>query len=170
MEKTLEELLKVHNVRKVEKFEELEKVFDLKLLDEDNTPAIVTDHKVVVLFDNMDFNETYLIDVVNKYLDEHASVANNVEILYVDDFNIRRKLLAPGIFINLGALGKENLDEENLDKENIDGMKAFEKTYLPTTIFTINPITNEFRRYSETFVPFDEFSINKFFTESKLEE
>lgn len=160
MEKTLEELLKVHNVCKVEKFEELEKVFDLKLLDEDNTPAIVTDHKVVVLFDNMDFNETYLIDVVNKYLDEHASVANNVEILYVDDFNIRRKLLAPGIFINLGALGKENLD----------GMKAFEKTYLPTTIFTINPITNEFRRYSETFVPFDEFSINKFFTESKLEE
>lgn len=160
MEKTLEELLKVHNVRKVEKFEELEKVFDLKVLDEDNTPAIVTDHKVVVLFDNMDFNETYLIDVANKYLDEHASVANNVEFLYVDDFNIRRDLLAPNIIMNLGERGEED----------IEGMKAFEKTYLPTTIFTINPITNEFRRYSETFVPFDEFSINKFFTESKLEE
>lgn len=160
MEKTLEELLKVHNVRKVEKFEELEKVFDLNVLDEDNTPAIVTDHKVVVLFDNMDFNETYLIDVVNKYLDEHASVANNVEFLYVDDFNIRRDLLAPRIIGNLDAL----------DVVKIIGMKAFEKTYLPTTIFTINPITNEFRRYSETFVPFDEFSINKFFTESKLEE
>lgn len=160
MEKTLEKLLKVHNVRKVEKFEELEKVFDLKVLDEDNTPAIVTDHKVVVLFDNMDFNETYLIDVVNKYLDEHASVANNVEFLYVDDFNIRRDLLAPSIIMNLGERGKED----------IDGMKSFEKTYLPTTIFTINPITNEFRRYSETFVPFDEFSINKIFTESKLEE
>jgi hypothetical protein len=151
---TIDELLAVHNIKKIESFDSLKKYFDVELLDEDGTPKILCEQKVVIFCDNLDFNETYLIDIINAYLDEVKYIKESVDFLYIDNFDVRKELLAKNIF---------------WDKASVD-QKAFEKTYLSPCILTINPIKDELSYFQEMIAPFDLTIVKKIMQNTKIEE
>ena len=150
--KNLIEALKVHDIKKIEDFDLLKKYFDINILDEDSTPKIECEHKVVIISDNVDFNETYLIDIINEYLTDKQIVKDSVEFVYIDSIDVRHKLFAKNIS-NVGIIEKD-----------------FEKTYLSPCILTINPITNEICYFQEIMAPFELSVIQKIFQNTKIEE
>lgn len=149
----LETMLERHNISRINKFEELKKYFDVDSVDKDGTPKITAEHKVVIIVDNKDFNETYIIDLIDSYLEKHPSVANNVTFLYIDDIDVKKQLLAKNINTTI------KLND-----------KTFEKTYLTPCILTINPIENQFNHFPEAMVPFSYEHICKLLEATKIEE
>ena len=139
----LADLLKVKNFKKVENFSDLSKYFDVNILDEDGTPKIVTEQKTIILMDNEDFNETYLIDVFNKTFED--TNLEHVELVYIDNFDVRKQLVA------------KDIEQGTIDK------KAYEKTYLTPCMMLINPISNRFDYFQEMVAPFEYEVVRKIF-------
>lgn len=131
----INELLEVNGIEKIENSEELKKYFDLNDLDADKTPKIVCDQKVVIVVDNTDFNETYLIDIINEIIEEYPRLGKNessVKFLYLDNFDVKRELFAPSI---------EKTDDLTISE--------FEKINLPPALLIINPMVEQFSSFTE---------------------
>ena len=155
----LNPIIQKYNIGRITNFESLEQYFDLKILDDDNTPKIVCDHQVCMIFDNELFNETYLLDVVVKYLDEHLELMKSVEFVYIDDYKVRGQLFEP----------KEYEDYEDHDmflKQS--EIRNFEKEILKPGILIINPFENEISVFKEGLVPMDLNQITNIFIATKL--
>jgi len=146
----INEQLKVHGFKKIEKFEEFEKYFDLDNLDEDGTPKIVTEKKAIVIFDNSKYNETYLIDLVNNYIDKNLEV-QKLDLLYIDSPEVRRLLFCPKIV-----------------ETDFITVEALERDFLIPTVMVINPIENQLTFFQESIIPFDESSIENIFVWLKI--
>ncbi len=133
MEKTLKNLLEINKVQKIDEFDKLTELFDLNQLDDEGTPSIVTERKTLIIFDNVDFNETYLIDVVNEFIKNNPNSINldEVDIFYIDDFQIKKDLFAPSVEIDKNA------------------KKIFEKEHLIPCLITLNPVENTFAIFKE---------------------
>lgn len=88
-------LLEKFNITKVETLEFLfANLLNLNYLDDNLMPQIVTKNSSLIIFDNEDYNETYLIDLVKEYL-EANSIPTAIKIYYCDSLEIRLKIFKP---------------------------------------------------------------------------
>jgi hypothetical protein len=141
-EKNLTECLLKYKTHYVEYFSELEKILDFKHLD-DGVPTILTKHNYMIIIDLPNFNNTYLLSLVNNYLDEHGEEFKDLKILYIDKVHVMQKL-----FINRV---KDKIVPEDFD------------TY-PISILTICPRKNEFCIFEESeMVPINEVNMKFIF-------
>jgi len=143
-------------IKKITKFEELSKYFDLTNLDKDRSPKITCDRKTVMVFDNEKYNETYLIDIVCNYLKDHKRLIDgNVDFIYIDDFLVRMYLFAKKAY------------EQNTQMDK----STFEKNYLNPGIMVIDPIENRIDFFKEDLFPFDLAQIRIIFSQNtKIED
>lgn len=113
------------NIKTIDEFRKL--VFDPSDLDEELSPKINAQSLMIVVCENSDFNETYLIDRVYDYLKRDKEGDKKYEsaiVAYVNNFEIRN-------YIN-------NPKQEKLQITDENELKEFEKE-LPTTCFVIVP-------------------------------
>jgi len=153
--KKLNDLLEVYKIQHVVDFIDLKKYFDIEILDADKTPKITCTKKTCIIFDNVDFNETYLLDIFNEIiLDINTEfvlrkLEDEIDFIYIDDFLIRTQLFTNQI--------------ESYEKEiNISEVvkKKFEKERLIPGFMVINPKTNEISFFKEFVLNiFDKISI-----------
>jgi hypothetical protein len=155
---TLNKILQENNIKKLTSIEEIEKYFNINILDEDNTPQIVCENKVLIIFDNENYNETYLLDIVLEYLSTHSWLKENIEIIYIDNFDLRVILFAEKAYNKFWA------------ENNIPPHSEFEKNFLTPGLMTINPIEKELSFYPERLTPLVLKNIESIFVQSKLEE
>ena len=92
-------------------------------------PEIKTEEKTIIVCDNHDFNETYLIDIVSALLKENNYVPGTYQLLYVDNITARQYIENPK-FIQY----HNNLSEEEL--------KTIEREKLHPQVIVINPNVN----------------------------
>ncbi len=152
------ELLKLNGIKSIQNFDEFKKYFDVTKLDEDGTPEIVCENKVVIIFDNQDYNETYLIDLYLEYLKTHLWLKDSIEVIYIDSFDVRKKLFAESVY------------NKQWDANNLMPRKEFEKKYLIPGIMTINPIENQISFHSEKMTPLTLEHVTDIFKADKIEE
>lgn len=147
--KNIAESLKYHQIEKIKSFDELNQYFDLKNLDEDNTPKICATKNVCLIIDNENFNETYLIDLVNQLIDEFPKLKEDVIFRYIDKFEIKKELIAPS--------------------STDDKVRAtFEKVELTPRFIIINPGKEEISEFKETFIPFTYDLLKLIFKQTEL--
>lgn len=103
----------------------LQKIFDPTKSDENNNPLIITDKKTIIICDNHDFNETYLIDVVSKLLKEQNYKKGDLELVLIDNVCCRSYIQNPKFI--------PYYDESDY--------KTIEKEKLVPSVFVINPNT-----------------------------
>jgi hypothetical protein len=145
----LSELLKKYDVKYVNDFTEIENLLDFEKLEDNGEHKILTDRNSVLIFDLPVFNNTYVIDLVNKYFDEKLQkeldeIIDEIEddntddieipdddieidLYYIDDIKILKK-----IFPDM----KKKIIEEDYD------------TY-PIGFITINPKKVDVRFWPE---------------------
>lgn len=141
MEKIDNSLLEKLNIQKVESLEVLfNSLINLNDLDENLMPKIVTEKTTLVIFDNEDYNETYLIDLVKNYL-ENNKISDKIEIKYIDNLDIRLKIFAPKIQMQL-------FDNKN----NPTKRKEIEKANAIPAFMLILPKTNSIEIVKESFI------------------
>ena len=177
MPKTLAELLQINNIEYIAELEQLKRFFDISKPDADGQPTIETEQKIVIITDNIIFNETYLIDVINEYLAENSDLVSAVKFVYVDKISIRNKLLAGNLLLIYpydidGEMveGNFSLTKENGDYLGETSLHDFERTYLTPTIISINPLTGEISVTSEGLSTFTKEQIKKIFIDTKISE
>lgn len=150
----------IRYIRNIKEFQE--KLLDFSVIEKakrersdiPQTPKINTSRKSIIIFDNHDFNETYVIDLVNAILsflkrddcefqnsetketivtngDEFLKT-NEVDIYYVDDFVTRLKCFNPKTLNLLEAI----FDINDLKVENI---KNIEKKLLVPALMFFDP-------------------------------
>ena len=105
--------------------------------------------KTLIIFDNQNFNETYLIDLINQYFDEsmHNIKSLDIDLFYVDAPLIRAELFTP-----------------NIKEEEYDTIDNLERNFLVPTIMVINPNENQLTFFTESIVPFDLDSVKSCLT------
>lgn len=96
--------------------------------EKDNSPRITAKHKTIIVLDNCDFNETYLIDLVSKVLKDKNYKPGDYDLVYCDSFDARYLL----------QYGKE-IDDEEKEKYKNKPIQELEKQFLSSGIFVINP-------------------------------
>lgn len=135
MEKNLTELLELQKITKISTLDELTKIFNLDILDEDKQPLITTKSNTLLIFDHSDFNNTYLIDIVNGYFFTYPEFRKKLDIFYIDDFELRCKIFIPSVSL-------EDKTEE-----------CIEKNYLSPGFMSIIPKINSIDFIKENFLP-----------------
>jgi hypothetical protein len=131
----INDLLQKYKIKKINSLDDLKGYFDIDELDDDSSPIIKCQKITIIIFDNERFEETYIIDLINKYLDKNT--VENIEFCYIDDFDIKRKILLPEIS-----------ETKKYDKHE------FELRYLHPAIMKIIPKENNIFIIRETFAPF----------------
>lgn len=91
----LEEKLKKFNVTKINTLEELKKVIDFS---EKKEPIVVADGYSMLIMDNVDYNETYLIDVFNDFYEKHKEKLEEIgmKFFYVDSLELKSYVMRMG--------------------------------------------------------------------------
>lgn len=115
--------------------EEIRKTFDPLTLNEDKTPKINTERKTIIVLDNKDWNETYLIDKVSQVLKQQNYTPGNYDLIYVDSIKARMFVQNPNF-----------TDVKKFEEE------GFEKNELRPAIIVINPNKNVIVAQFESFV------------------
>lgn len=113
------------NIKTIDEFRKL--VFDPSDLDEELCPKINAQSLMIVVCENSDFNETYLIDRVYDYLKRDKEECKKYEsaiVAYVNNLELRNYI--------------KNPKEEKLKISDEKELKEFEKE-LPTVCFVIVP-------------------------------
>ena len=102
--KTLTELLDLNFVKKIETFEELQKIYDYQLLLDKNELNVFPSDKeyTIIIFDTPVFNSAYVIDEYNKFMtieDKYMIGAERinqtklkVNVKYCDNLDIYEKI------------------------------------------------------------------------------
>lgn len=159
-ENSLEKALKLFGIEKIDNAEKLKSLFDLNHLDEDFVPKIVTDKNTLIIFDNEDFNEAVLLDLINEYLVSKCKEKKYkpAQIFYINKLEIRLMLF------------QKDLKIDGIDLSLIPKRKELEKTKLNTSMITINPSKSEINVFEEKLVPFDLKFVELILNISKLFE
>jgi hypothetical protein len=94
----LEEKLQRLNVTKINSIDDLKKVMDF---DEDHEPNVVADGYSLIIMDNQKYNETYLIDTFEEFMNEEkeqevADFFNKTKFYYVDSPEIKSYIMRMG--------------------------------------------------------------------------
>lgn len=76
-DKTLDELLKVNSVKHIATEEELLDYFNIDNRSSEGYPEITAKKRTIIIFDNKDFNETYLIDLFNTIMEANKMLLNS---------------------------------------------------------------------------------------------
>jgi len=146
----IKNILDYHGFKKLNMFNDFKKYFDIDNLDADKTPKIMTDKNTIIIFDNHKYNECYLLDVMNKWFDQHQShldILLSTNLLYVDSPMMRKALFCPAFTL-----------------DDYSTIEILEKDFLMPTIMIINPFDNQFTYFQETIVPFDAQQIDSILT------
>ena len=94
----LEEKLQRLNVTKINSIDDLKKVMDF---DEHHEPNVVADGYSLIIMDNQNYNETYLIDTFEEFMNEEkeqevADFFNKTKFYYVDSPEIKSYIMRMG--------------------------------------------------------------------------
>lgn len=100
-------------------------------------PDIKTENKTVIVCDNHDFNETYLIDKVSEELKNRDTKPGDYDLIYIDNICVREYIDNPK-FINY----RNNTPVEEL--------KLIEKEKLVCKVIVINPEANTITAIEES--------------------
>lgn len=104
----------------------LKKYFDVDNLDTKYIPKIITENNTVIVFDNDDWNESYLIDVVSEL------VRNKIE-----KYNIKLVLIT-NIYVRLNVYKDSNFNPDRL-LIDLEYRKEIEKSETTPSVITVNP-------------------------------
>lgn len=85
-ETTLEQLLAVNNIIKIDSIEDINNVYDTEELLQTGNVTIVDGRKRIIIFDTPVFNSCYIVDVFNKFL-ETEKIENTI-FNYCDNLEI----------------------------------------------------------------------------------
>lgn len=138
-------------VTEINDFEEFKKYFDVNILDEDNCPKIIAKENCIFVFDNYDNNETYLLDLVKKYIEPYEKY-EKLNVFYINDCKTRFKMFMGG-----------NTELENELDFELD-YQFIEKKYLIPTLILLNADANQLTVFQETIIPFTEEMLKTIFT------
>lgn len=127
------------------------KLFDFNFLDENKMPKIVTPDNAVIIFDNVSFNSTYLIDLVIEakklvidYFEKSESKPDHnvkaIEMLKNVKFYYCNNPFTRAIVFN----GK-NYDKDKLSSD----YKKYEIENLTPSLMYVNKTTNDIRVMEE---------------------
>lgn len=126
----IQDLLKINNVSRITKFDEINQIYDYKKLLETDEVSIKCKKNNIIIFDTDVFNSCYVIDVLNKFLEkEKFSNTDNTDISYCDNMGIYEELFKPFfgenfslekpkpviLFINVIQETSEKINEEDSD-------------------------------------------------------
>lgn len=94
----LEEKLQRLNVTKINSIDDLQKVMNF---DEHHEPNVVADGYSLIIMDNQNYNETYLIDTFEEFMNEEkeqkvADFFNKTKFYYVDSPEIKSYIMRMG--------------------------------------------------------------------------
>lgn len=94
----LEEKLQRLNVTKINSIDDLKKVMDF---DEYHEPNVVADGYSLIIMDNQNYNETYLIDTFEEFMNEEkeqevTDFFNKTKLYYVDSPEIKSYIMRMG--------------------------------------------------------------------------
>jgi hypothetical protein len=118
--KTLEDLLSVFSIKHIDNETDLLKVIDYNKVTLNNGPTINNTRPAIIIIDNQNFNENYLLDIFNVCFDNFKDNQNfkNIDLFYLNSIELKSKLLK----INI---------------EGIDDKNYAEKEYLRPSFFFI---------------------------------
>lgn len=117
----LEEKLNKLGVKKIDTIDDLKKIIDFTTKDGKPEPVIVADGLSMIMMDNKKYNETYLIDVFGKFVDEQCNknedinktgfseYIENTNLYYVDSLKLKSFIHRMGEIVPIQ-------DEEYLEK------------------------------------------------------
>lgn len=108
--------------------------FDPTNLDSTGQPKITAKNKTIIICDNHDFNETYLIDLVSKTLKESGYSVGKYDLVLIDNLTARSYIKNPKFI--------PYIKEENF--------KLYELNNLKPCVIAINPEKDVIVSYNET--------------------
>lgn len=89
----LEEKLNKLNVKKIDTIDDLKKIIDFTIKDGQPEPIVVADGLSLIIIDNKNYNETYLIDVFGKFVNEQSNKTifglKNTKFYYIDSIELK---------------------------------------------------------------------------------
>ena len=100
-QRDLEEKLNKLNIKKIDTIDDLKKIIDFTTKDGQPEPVIVADGLSIIIMDNKNYNETYLIDVFEKFVNEQCSknedvnktgfaeYIENTNLYYIDSLELK---------------------------------------------------------------------------------
>lgn len=158
---TLEQLLELNNIKKID---DTQFLMDTKNLDKDNMPKILTTKTSIIIFDNSIFNSTYLIDLINEFINDNQNSLNpiginNIDIFYCDSVIERLRVTRPDIN-GVKEIDAVNGDITKLSPVHID---TIEKKLLHPGFIFINPNINHIGIIEEGWIPFNAGNIKDLF-------
>ena len=116
-----------------EAIKHIQSIFNPFELDEDGQPKIVTDKTTIIICDNHDFNETYLIDLVSSELKKKDYKPGTYELILIDNVSARCYIQDPKFI--------QYLKEEEY--------KTIEKNKLKPCVIVVNPTNNTMVMFEE---------------------
>lgn len=122
----LQEKLQKFNIKKIDTLEELKKVIDFKD-SKPVEPIVIEEGLSMLMLDNVNYNETYLIDVFEKFYEKHKEELQELKMkfFYVDSLELKSYIIRMGEIVPIQ-------DPEYL-----------EKNVLVPSIFVINKSNND---------------------------
>lgn len=109
--------------------DEINKLVNLNERNSEGVPVIKTDLKTIIVCDNHDFNETYLIDLVSEIFKENNYKPGDYHLIYVDNITVREYIENPK-YINYH------------NSETTEELKTIERNKLHPQVIVINPEVN----------------------------
>ena len=100
-------------------------------------PTIKTEQKTVIVCDNHDFNETYLIDIVSAILKNSEYKPGDLQLVYIDNITARQYIENPKFI-------------QYHNNASLDELKTIERNYLHPQVIVINPNVNAIVNVAET--------------------
>ncbi len=100
-------------------------------------PKIVTDKKTVIICDNHDFNETYVIDLVSSSLKAIDTKPGDYQLVYIDNVTARQYIDNPK-YIQYHTNASD------------DELKVIERNTIKPKVIVINPEADSIVAVSET--------------------
>lgn len=80
----------VGRVSIIDSYSEFARLFDVENLT-DNAPTIVTENKSIIIFDNFNYNKSYLVDLFYEYMDHVKTEAKNKTEGYPEIYQLLRE-------------------------------------------------------------------------------
>lgn len=117
--------------------DEINSIVNLNDIDSNGIPTIKTDQKTIIICDNHDFNETYLIDIVSAILKEKDYKPGDYSLIYIDNITARQYIENPKFI-------------QYHNKSSIEELKTIEREKLHPQVIVINPEVNAIVNVAES--------------------
>lgn len=129
--------------------EQVKNLFNPEKLDEDGVPMITTKQKTILVCDNKNWNNTYLIDLVSTVLKEKYIKPGQYMLIYCNNIKARTYIKNPAV-------------HEKFIPQTEEGRENYEKSVLNPCIFFINPDSNVIVQLRETIGTITKDQITKY--------